>query len=157
MMLHTPDASTIREWDEILASVLPYSFDSPPRIAGGAVRDLLLGKPVSDIDVFHTGALAGGEMQAVLQEAYGGVVAIRTLPRYGHRVQFIQVVNVPSRIAHFSLNISEAWYSIETGLGVSSRFLEGARNRVLRFRAWASERYVRKITGKYAEYDTVRE
>jgi hypothetical protein len=145
-------------------------------IAGGFLRDTLMGKPVSDLDIFWTGfpshkqlADLGALCNTVvdsepnwqrLKEEYNDGDDRESCMDYlfeGQGVDLICVPDVRAHIHDFPDNISKVWYASNT-LGDSNclwrdaSFIYGHANKVIRCRSTAPEARIEKLKAKYPDY-----
>lgn len=130
-------------------------------VAGGCLRDALLGRTVSDIDVFHDGELEKQDSLEELDVAQldpGYKRALRVLvDNSGEKpVQYIQVEDVEDRLLTFSTPLSQL-YVDDAGLVLTGGFLNAVAAEELRFRPWASPAYKEKLKAKYPEFNVVEE
>lgn len=138
-------------------------------VAGGAIRDMLLDKPISDVDIFYEGSLNqnkllefftwGDNSAESLQEDYESAGSLWSLTygnmkcKYsGMKVQFINVQNVYEHIDTFGCNISKVWYHDANGLMLTQEFMDGVMYKTLDFEGCTREKYAEKIIAKYPEY-----
>lgn len=144
-------------------------------LAGGAVRDQLLGKKVSDYDVFMEVrsfnkerdiselrillAYEGATNFEVTTDESGGTeypfTLVEATLRGGEKVQFIllEATTADEWINTFSVNISKV--SWECGeIKKHPDFEEGVKNKKLVFSENTSAAYIKKITEKYSDYDS---
>ena len=168
------DFGILNTYHNILTKVKQAGADCAI-VAGGAIRDMLLGNTISDIDVFYEASLEidswntwldwnvlmyhfknNPSVNTSLQEDYdnpewtvthGNLLYKPT----GQTVQLIKVDNVYEHVNTFGCNLSKVIYSAENGLILSEEFLEGVRFGVLEF-IDAKEIYKNKIMAKYPEY-----
>lgn len=138
-------------------------------VAGGAIRDMLLDKPISDVDIFYEGSLDlnkllefftwGSASHTATQEDYETEEDSWSLT-YGNmkckfsgmKVQFINVQNVYEHIDTFGCNISKVWYHATNGLMLTQEFMDGVMFKTLDFEGCTREKYAEKIIAKYPEY-----
>jgi len=168
------DFGTLNIYHNILTNVQQAGADCAI-VAGGAVRDMLLGKTISDIDVFYETSVDVNDfgewldwsvlmyhfknnpsVDNSLQEDYdnpewtvthGNLLYKPT----GQKVQLIKVDNVYEHVNTFGCNLSKVIYSAENGLIMSEEFLDSVKFGVLEFTD-AKETYKNKIMAKYPEY-----
>ena len=169
------DFGTLNTYHNILTNVQQAGADCAI-VAGGAVRDMLLGKTISDIDVFYEASTYKNDLfkqcldwnvlmyhfknnpsvDNSLQEDYDNpewtVTHGNLLHKHsGFKVQLIKVDNVYEHVNTFGCNLSKVIYSAENGLIMSEEFLDGVKFGVLEFTD-AQETYKNKIMAKYPEY-----
>lgn len=142
-------------------------------VAGGAVRDMLLDKTISDIDVFYENSISIEEQCLdwdILKLLFKNnpSVCLSIFEDYdnpewtvthgnllhkhsGFKVQLIKVDNVYEHVNTFGCNLSKVIYSAENGLIMSEEFLDSVRFGVLEFTE-VKETYKNKIMAKYPEY-----
>jgi len=142
---------------------MEVSASTDSAIAGGAIRDMLLQKPVSDIDVFYTGVLIETRLNIHFD-------SVETLTDYGypdgftvtHKVkvkglpvpiQLIKVGDVDAHIDLFPSELIRVSYRNSTGLqGLTPSFIDLAR---LQHFWWDKEvdlKYFSKIKAKYPDW-----
>jgi len=132
-------------------------------IAGGAIRDMLLQKPVSDVDVFYTGVLLDARLKVHFD-------SVETLTDYGypdgftvtHKVKLkklpvpIQLIKVEDVDAHIDLFPSElirVSYRNSTGLqGLTPSFIDLARLQQFWWDKEVDLKYFSKIKAKYSDW-----
>lgn len=133
-------------------------------VAGGAVRDTLLGRPVKDIDVFHDLVLQNtNDLERVLPRTEAEEIE--------HRYDSKSVWNLPSLNIdfiyvgsfvvdgdfsdyiheHFRCNLSKVWYDAGT-LHFSPEFIRAVATQTLEFRTGTAQDYIDKICAKYPEF-----
>lgn len=161
-MVNLPTAEELSTWRMILQRVEGYlPLLNKAAIAGGCLRDTLLGKPVVDVDIFHEGSLEnvdgfnalGFIQQDLLQHAgeYEQPIAIWNGHLYGQRVQLIQVECLEDRLRKFSCSLSEVYYR-DNLLQMSPEFIESVRTKTIKFAGWCSDEYMAKMRAKFPEY-----
>jgi hypothetical protein len=153
-----PNAADLKLWTHILFSVSCILPGDLPRIAiaGGCLRDTLLGKPVADIDVFHEGELTethGLTSQPLLDlpGEYDSPVAIWNGDCFGMPVQLIQVESLAERLQEFSCTLSQVYF-MDGELRMTPQFLHSVRDKTLKFAHWCRPAYRAKITAKFPDY-----
>jgi hypothetical protein len=129
-------------------------------VAGGCLRDLLLGRAVSDIDVFHEGTLTNLEdltelELASLDPGYKQALAVFSSADITP-VQYIQVEDIEQRLKTFSVSLSQIWLD-DRELVLSDSFVGAVNRQELVFQRWASEAYRAKIKAKYPELAVVEQ
>lgn len=134
----------------------------PCTIAGGAIRDMLLQKPVSDIDVFYEGDLK----ESVLNLHFKNVKSTNsTYPdgfnvthniEYGSipvPIQLIQVQNIQKHIDKFPTPLSRVQYSHKNGLeGVNMDFVYFVSNKCFEWDDKVDMYYFDKLKEKYSDW-----
>lgn len=135
-------------------------------VAGGAVRDSLLNKPIKDIDVFYEGELEHYKVNKFfkhhMMEFEEAIVAYETnnewQVKYGkltledcaYPIQLIKVVNFPTHMEKFAAGISKCWVD-EAGLHLSTSFLSNEYFKTVEFTDDSS--YTDRIRQKYSDWD----
>jgi len=135
-------------------------------VAGGAVRDSLLGKEIADIDVFYKGELDHVKvlkkftpvelLSEEIINAYGSgtewLVKYAKLTQEGIQwpIQLIQVKDFPGHIKTFGAGISKCWVDLE-GLHLSPSFLNNEYLGVIDFSV--DNEYSDKIKFKYPDME----
>ena len=166
--------SILNTYHNILTNVKQAGADCAI-VAGGAVRDMLLGKTISDIDVFYEASkkidtwdtwldwnvlaphfksnpLGNDSLEDDYNNPKWTVTHGNLLYKpTGQAVQLIKVDNVYEHVNTFGCNLSKVIYSAENGLIMSEEFLDGVKFGVLEFTD-AKETYKNKIMAKYPEY-----
>lgn len=150
----------------------PFSnfTDTPLAVAGGAVRDTLLGRPVKDIDVFYREPLirtaglkpmSGAAMLELVpgleltdEQEYDDRLAVWD---DGNGLQFIQVPDFQEDpignwiMESFPCTLSEVWFD-GVQLHMTSAFIEAVVKRQLVFKYNAKKGYIERITAKYPDF-----
>ncbi len=134
-------------------------------IAGGAIRDMLLQKPVNDIDVFYEGELSDKSLNNFFKTVKSSetnypdgfnvthTVALTGLPV---PIQLIQVKNIQDHIDTFPTPMSRVWYSQDSGLGgVDMDFVHQAINKQFLWDSKVDMPYFDKIKAKYSDWEHV--
>lgn len=155
------DIETVEKYQEILGKLEQFV---EPVVAGGAIRDMLLNKPVKDIDIFYKGKLPdsvvkqlftveakydkaydNSEFQVFYSKVFYNNV---TLP-----IQLIETKEDPRSIIidDFGVNLSKVWLT-RAGLVIPNEFLLDASLKILTFKPNCKQSYVERIIDKYPEY-----
>jgi len=155
------DIETVEKYQEILGKLEQFV---EPVVAGGAIRDMLLDKPVKDIDIFYKGKLPdsvvkqlftveakydkaydNSEFQVFYSKVFYNNV---TLP-----IQLIETKEDPRSIIidDFGVNLSKVWLT-RAGLVIPNEFLLDASLKILTFKPNCKQSYVERIIDKYPEY-----
>jgi Poly A polymerase head domain len=134
-------------------------------IAGGAIRDMLLHKPVNDIDVFYEGELSEKSLKNFFKTVKSSetnypdgfnvthTVTIESIPV---PIQLIQVKNIQNHIDTFPTPMSRVWYSYENGLGgVDMDFVHQTINKQFLWDSKVDMPYYDKIKAKYSDWQHV--
>ena len=138
----------------------------PVTIAGGAIRDMLLGKPVADIDVFYEKNLSDLRLKTffhkVEPQLYGNYpdgfnvthkVWIENIPV---PIQLIQVENIETHIDKFPCKFSRVQFSIEKGLsGVDIDFVDDVEKKEFVWDSKVNAQYYDKMKVKYSDWKHV--
>ena len=154
----------------------PFSdfIHTPLAVAGGAVRDTLLGRPVKDIDVFYREPLirtAGLKPMSLTackelvpsyepqgEEEYDDRLAVWD---DGNGLQFIQVPDFQEDpignwiMESFPCSLSEVWFDC-VQLHMTSAFIEAVIKKQLVFKDNAKPGYVERIKAKYPDFKVAR-
>ena len=136
-------------------------------VAGGAVRDMLLGKPIKDIDVFYTGELSNVEKYFTVEtieddESYEGTefsVTHRhvTYEYCDYPIQLIKVDNLRKVVDIFGCNLSKTAFE-EVGVVLFPDFMEGVRtHKVVIDNNCKTEEFAQRIKEKYSDWEVVDE
>jgi len=131
-------------------------------IAGGAIRDMLLQKPISDIDVFYTGELKEGLLKntfktvEVKPNSYPDgfnvthTVGLAALPV---PIQLIQVESIEKHIGAFPSPLLRVQYNFTKGLeGIDADFISDANAKIFCWDHKADLPYFLKIKSKYSDW-----
>jgi hypothetical protein len=146
---------------------------TPLAVAGGAVRDTLLGRPVKDIDVFYREPIirtAGlkpmsstamkeliPDFEPTIEQEYDDRLAVWD---DGNGLQFIQVPDFPEDpignwiIQSFPCSLSEVWFD-GTQLRMTRAFIEAVVRKELFFKHNAKDGYRKRIIEKYPDFKVV--
>ena len=155
------DIETVEKYQEILGKLEQFV---EPVVAGGAIRDMLLDKPVKDIDIFYKGTLPDSVVKQLftVETKYNDnyeedTFKVRytkvfyndvTLP-----IQLIETKEDPRSIIidDFGVNLSKVWLT-RAGLVIPNEFLLDASLKILTFKPNCKQSYVERIIDKYPEY-----
>lgn len=158
-------------FDEILQRVT-HCGGAQATIAGGAVRDSVLGKEIADIDIFCFSS-KGKVNASVLETVFPGVQKADASELYeisdinsvyncsykGWKVQIIVLGmihandRVINHVEKFPCNISKVWYDGKSHTWeAGTSFYTGLAHEILVFDKGASSKYMEKICNKYSEY-----
>lgn len=139
-------------------------------VAGGCIRDLILGKPVADIDVFILNYDNGVHMNTIIQHLYTYKFVKITDEDYeasdfvvmrrgikGYSVDIImpnfnskEYVIPRDLIREFPVSISQAyWTPKHNSIFVSNEFLDSMENKTIRCAYDVPQKYFDKIIEKY--------
>ena len=136
-------------------------------VAGGAVRDMLLEKPIKDIDVFYIGDLNEESLENYFTsneddnsgEAYEDsefeVLSTKTFPECPYPIQLIKVNVEFGKLENwimdtFGCNLSKVMYG--SGLNLSDEFLADVELEILTFPKPVSKKYMDKMIDKYPDF-----
>lgn len=159
MKLQLIKPETLRALQEIRWNASLYGAHKVV-VAGGCLRDALLGRDVQDIDVFHDGEIDCHYLEeldvAKLDQEYKRALKVLVDNSGDKPVQYIQVEDVEQRIATFSTPLSQL-YVDDPGLVITEGFLQAVAAQELRFRPGASAVYKAKLKAKYPEFAVVEE
>jgi hypothetical protein len=138
-------------------------------IAGGYLRDLVLGKEPNDIDIFHTTYIDKDEIikefgeieETTIDQLYEGnvidVVNVQGKGQFnGKKLQFIEVSNVFESINKFPCNLSKIMLT-RYGLTLTEDFMFGMNFKVLKFYKGCPDKYKNKICLKFPEFNMMTE
>lgn len=171
-MNYTLDPAVTDKLDAILRT-LPGAV-----IAGGYIRDLLLGLPARDIDIMVEADPTEGELRQLerLLGVYFAELDFKEKEEYQaneegftrtsdikkvykddeHNVADIIVVSsIRTHIREFPDNISKCWYSVD-GVTVMSEFIYGHANKIIKYRNGAPEPRLLKLMSKFPDYTVQR-
>lgn len=134
-------------------------------VSGGAIRDMLLGRPIKDIDVFYVGNLDEDkllmlEKQSLALEDYEGTDFQVTHPHLrmdgcDYPIQLMKV-DVPEGqldewiLDNFGCNLSKVGFGEH--LEISQQFLDDVEMEMMTFPKPVSEKYMKKMTDKYPDF-----
>lgn len=148
-------------------------------VAGGAIRDTLLGKPVKDIDVFYTGAIElddesdlakhygmkwknsteFDEIDSTMYEEEGITVTNTNLlfQDIPYPVQLIEVngnsiQDIVNHIVAFPCGLSKAILHEEGTLSLANDFLQNEFFKIVAYEPGTSPKYKNKLVQKYPEF-----
>ncbi len=134
-------------------------------IAGGAIRDMLLQKPVSDIDVFYEGELNEKSLSSYLTQIKAanqtypdGFTVTHNVSLTGLPVpiQLIQVKDIVKHIETFPTQMSRVWYAHEDGLhGIDLDFVHNVKHNEFVWDAKVDMPYYDKLKEKYSDWKHV--
>lgn len=159
--------------DEILKIAIRV-FGGKLMIAGGAVRDTLLNKPVKDIDIFiYDDDIDADELLKDLalfdklchsttdydstdKIVYGDSDQMTRLvdvsaTKWGIPIQLVFVKDLNKHFDTFSVNLSKVKYSVE-GLTMTREFINDFMLKQLTVNSPVKPDYVDKISKKYSDY-----
>jgi hypothetical protein len=131
-------------------------------VAGGAIRDMLLQKPISDIDVFYEGELNDKQLSAYFKQSKATnqsypdgytVTHNVTLDGLPVPIQLIQVKDIKKHIETFPTQMSRVWYSHADGLGgVDLDFVYSVKKNEFLWDSKVDMPYYDKIKEKYSDW-----
>ncbi len=134
-------------------------------VAGGAIRDMLLQKPVSDIDVFYEGTLVEKSLSNFFKQVKGtnqsypdGFTVTHTveMPGIPVPIQLIQVKDIEKHIYSFPTPMSRVWYDYEKGLqGVDMDFVTFVVSKDFMWDSKVDMPYYDKLKEKYSDWKHV--
>lgn len=158
------DTELLKIYDKILNSLISHEGVSGIVIAGGAIRDMLLEKPIKDIDIFYMGKVdeekllkqftnSSSETTAYEKSDFNVTHGALWFPGCTYPIQLIQVDCTDLQywiMDTFGCNLSKAWYG--NGLYISQEFLDDADMEILTFPKPVSTKYMAKMTEKYPDF-----
>ena len=134
-------------------------------VAGGAIRDMLLQKPISDIDVFYEGTLVTEELKESFKLVQSTnhnypdgfnithTVMFKDIPV---PIQLIQVKNIEEHIATFPTPMSRVSYNHSKGLeGVDMDFVYQVNAQKFFWDHKVDMKYFDKIKAKYSDWEHI--
>ena len=134
-------------------------------VAGGAIRDMLLQKPVSDIDVFYEGDLSYSRIKEVFKNVKESDTTYPDGFNVTHQVfhekipvpiQLIQVKNIEEHIQTFPCEFSRVGYDMDKGLfGISSDLVYSVEKKEFMWDSKVDCYYFDKIKEKYSDWKHV--
>lgn len=130
-------------------------------VAGGAIRDMLFNKPVSDIDVFYE-----GEINDLLFKQYfpNSITSETVYPdgwnlthniMYEHfpvKIQLIQVKDIAKHIETFPSPMMRMWLDMEGIHGLDAAAMTDAKDKVFFWDQQVDLGYFLKIKDKYLDW-----
>jgi len=149
---------------DLLLSYVKEAGATDAVVAGGAIRDMLLQKPISDIDVFYTGEVK--KHAALTKDLTYSPVGYPEGWEVTHQVTClhfpvkIQLIRVPTTIMEhletFPSPLCRVLYSQESGLvGVGEFFCYNVRMKQLVIDKKIDGYYLDKLQEKFYDYKTV--
>lgn len=155
------DIETIEKYQEILGKLEQFV---EPIIAGGAIRDMLLDKPVKDIDVFYKGKLPDSvvkqlfTIEAKYDKSYDESHFKVFYSKIFYKdvklpIQLIETKQTPQEVVldDFGVNLSKVWLT-RAGLIIPNEFMLDASLQILTFKPNCKQSYVERMIDKYPEY-----
>ncbi len=134
-------------------------------VAGGAIRDMLLQKPVNDIDVFYEGELSDKSLKNFFKTVKSSetnypdgfnvthTVSCAAIPV---PIQLIQVKDIKKHIETFPTPMSRVYYHFDTGLhGVDVQFVADTVAKEFVWDKKVDMPYFDKIKAKYSDWKHV--
>ncbi len=170
-MIITIDNNYLEKLDSLISFLYEEGTDGfDCCIAGGAIRDSLLFKPIKDIDVFYTLPYIFGnpafsvvkKQPTDLEDAYPSGVWVVThqqckLLGLNYPIQLIKCLDIDEQIESFGVNLSKVWYGAD-GLWMSNEFRKDAKDMTLTFTGdLVTENYIKKIKDKYPTFTPLNE
>lgn len=135
-------------------------------VAGGAIRDMLLGRPIKDIDVYYVGDLDPYKLSVFEKketpsvEDYEGVEFKVSHPHLtmegcSYPIQLMKVEIPLGQLDEwildtFDCNLSKVGFGEH--LEISQQFLDDVEMEMMTFPKPVSEKYMKKMTDKYPDY-----
>ena len=150
--------SKLRVSSELKTFMAPYN---KVVVAGGAIRDMLFNKPVSDIDVFYEGELKGD----VLKKYFPNVVTSNSVYPDGFnvthnfmcdmfpvKVQLIQVENIEKHLETFPSPMMRLYVDGDGIHGLGSQMIQDALTQIFFWDKAPDLSYYLKIKSKYSDW-----
>ena len=149
---------------DVLFALLTSTVAERGIVAGGAIRDMLLCKPIKDIDIFYTGepTIFNNMMIKGVDELnlkYEGTEFTLTHNAIGKEeiegvpIQFIKVEDLKTHLKTFPIALSRCSYHIYDGLVIPPEAIFSAADKTF---TWETEspsyEYYLKIKEKYPEF-----
>lgn len=131
-------------------------------VAGGAIRDMLFNRPVSDIDVFYE-----GEINDLLFKQYFPNSVVPTVDVYPDgwnlthnimhehfpvKIQLIQVKDIAKHVETFPSPMMRMWFDIEGIHGLDGCVFGDAKAKVFFWDQQVDLSYFKKIKEKYSDW-----
>lgn len=159
------DYDLLRTYSEIVKHVITCGGVNPV-VAGGAIRDMLLGRPIKDIDIFYSGTLDEEKLLTIFtkdtpensSEYDGGEFQLThpclAIEDCSYPIQLIKIDD-PHTLdwvcKNFGCNLSKVIFS-GADLGITTEFLRDVEMEILTFPKPVSETYMKKMTDKYPDF-----
>lgn len=162
-------------YEKIMAAVLEAGA-TEVMVAGGAVRDALLGKPIKDIDVFYSGDLFWHKLNKNFKtnykppkdefgftEAYEEndewqVTHQSLLSEYSDKpVQFIRCKDFATHLNTFGAGLCKVALLADGTLWITPEFIRDCSEGILHFNPNCGEKFKDKMCDKYPEMDAMDE
>lgn len=145
---------TLRLWDHYLLAV-QRGGGTDPIIGGGCIRDLILGIPVNDVDIFHedpVSSFPGAVSFAVrpAPEGYDGramQLADAAAPN-GDNINLIEMEDVNTILSSFGADINQVYYT-RGDLIITQAFVRAFEAKKITFHMEARPQYIAKIKNKF--------
>lgn len=150
--------SKIRMSSKLVSFMSPYS---KVVVAGGAIRDMLFNKPVSDIDVFYEGELK----EDMLKQYFPNITTSDSVYPDGFnvthnlvcnmfpvKVQLIQVKDIAKHIETFPSPMMRMWFDSDGLHGLDSAVISDAKVKVFFWDQEVDLPYYKKIKEKYSDW-----
>ena len=150
--------SKIRVSSKLKTFMAPYN---KVVVAGGAIRDMLFNKPVSDIDVFYEGELKGD----VLKQYFPNVITSDSVYPDGFnvthnfmcdmfpvKVQLIQVKDIAKHIDTFPSPLMRLYIDSDGIYGMDSCMFQDALTKTFFWDKEVDLSYFLKIKSKYSDW-----
>lgn len=144
--------------------MLQEHIKSPVYLAGGAVRDTLLGREVKDYDFF----IPKFEAKNLPWEKRGKAIPVgkdydpdfyvKEQEVDGHIVQHIIVNNPTYRVRNFDIDLCEVWINFSNmEVGCTSGFKRSIEEKAFRYYKTLSrnENHLERVKEKYPEYKVI--
>ena len=152
----------------LLLEVLQIQGVENATIAGGCLRDMLLQKPIKDIDVFYTGDIPelnttpafGNVKECGMEYENTGwqVTHDMTHKTFGIPIQMIHVKNktIKEHIDLFPTCLSRISYTKDGGLeGIDSQFIAHSVDKTLVFDRKVDQAYLDKMKAKFPDWEVI--
>lgn len=161
-------------YETIMGQLLQCGADQV-MVAGGAVRDVLLDKPIKDIDIFYTGELDvlkvydyfnqiptrfGDDLNMFYDNEDNDWIVTYNRMRSKltkHPLQFIQCKDFTAHLKTFGVGLSQVALLADGTLWITPEFMKDVTTECLHFHPNCGEKYRDKICDKYPEYEAMDE
>ena len=160
------DKTQYFDWLEQIIEAVEECGGESVSIAGGAIRDIILDKPITDIDVWYTQPLDKDKIPKIFkvekvsshepyeqgEDDYFNVEFPQVkFKDFEYPIQLINTTDIKKRIECFPVNVSKISFD-KDGLHMTKEFLFGMNEKWLIFDTDCPDKYKEKIIAKYSDY-----
>lgn len=135
---------------------------NPVIIAGGYLRDTILGKPIKDIDVFsttHIGSIDFISHYTKIEpcKRYEGSNILDVYQHKVTRINYIQVNTLDGFLNNFDIGLCRIYYNISADfLRTSQDFEQDVRNKTITLLKPSHGDHLERVCAKYPDYKVIR-